>query len=234
MITNLCNKISTKCVDFFLMGRGRVSMIFVTLWSEFRVEFHYTYFCVCGLRTVLQCDDSRWHCPGTQLFGRWWLVRAPPPKKNNKWKSILREKRGKKNESRNLQHHFNLNWRLAVPYQHSTTLGESFLILKTPSQKKKKTKNVVLFVQPTERNRYTSTYHLRGNANLKREKRTEVKANFEVRLTTSDTRWWWFSLYFIIGLFYRSMAPGERTNDCRWRTCFCIIRKKEKKRYGIV
>ena len=141
MITNLCNKISTKCVDFFLMGRGRVSMIFVTLWSEFRVEFHYTYFCVCGLRTVLQCDDSRWHCPGTQLFGRWWLVRAPPKKNKQQVKVNFKRKKGKKNESRNLQqHHFNLNWRLAVPYQHSTTLGESFLILKTPSQKKKKQK----------------------------------------------------------------------------------------------
>ena len=198
---------------------SRISLyILLCVWITYRTP-------VWWLQVTLPWDAAFWSM---------MISTSPPPKKKQQVKVNFKRKKGKKNESRNLQqHHFNLNWRLAVPYQHSTTLGESFLILKTPSQKKQ-TKNVVLFVQPTERNRYTSTYHLRGNANLKREKRTEVKANFEVRLTTSDTRWWWFSLYFIIGLFYRSMAPGERTNDCRWRTCFCIIRKKEKKRYGIV
>ena len=234
MITNLCNKISTKCVDFFLMGRGRVSMIFVTLWSEFRVEFHYTYFCVCGLRTVLQCDDTRWHCPGVQLFGR--LVRAPPKKNKQQVKVNFKRKKGKKkwkSKSTTTSFQFELAPGCALPAQHDA--GWKFLDFKNPVPKKKKNKKCC-FVCSTN---WTESLHIhlspKGQRQSKERKKNGSKS--ELRGSFDDIRYslmMVFSLFYYWVIFYRSMAPGERTNDCRWRTCFCIIRKKEKKRYGIV
>ena len=176
---------------------SRISLyILLCVWITYRTP-------VWWLQVTLPWDAAFWSM---------MISTSPPPKKKQQVKVNFKRKKGKKNESRNLQqHHFNLNWRLAVPYQHSTTLGESFLILKTPS--KKKTNKKCCFVCSTN---WTESLHIhlspKGQRQSKERKKNGSKS--ELRGSFDDIR---YSLMMVFSLFYYwvilSVDGTRRTNE---------------------
>jgi hypothetical protein len=83
------------------------------------------------------------------------------------------------------------------------------------------------------RNRYTSP-HLRGTTNLKREKKKNGSKSEPLRFVWRHPILVDDGFLSILLLGYILSVDGtrrtnERTSGCRWKTCFCIIRKKEKK-----